>query len=207
MDMRFVWVAALVMALGALAFAGGGASWWDVDDARMASKIEMKVDKCGMHQEIEYQFPQSLVDKLVPPAVVAAMNAMHGGKTMDGGEKEWVDGQLFWELTAKDAQGLKYEVMFTPDGQVHEQENQIAQTAVPGPVQTSIGNQYGTGTVTSWEVILDAGGAVVEYHVKLVEDAGTPEEKHHKVIVQPNGFISGAYLEVQAELEIPVPVR
>ncbi len=57
------------------------------------------------------------------------------------------------------------------------------------------------GRVKAWEVIRDARGAIVEYHVKL-DSSG----RAVKAIVAPGGTVRGARYEVPAEIEVPFAV-
>ena len=45
--MRVALFVLAVLALVAVAYAGDYAKWWDIDDARMASEIEIKMGKNG----------------------------------------------------------------------------------------------------------------------------------------------------------------
>jgi len=203
--MRILLSVVVVAALAVVAFAGEVASWWDLDDAREASKIEIKMGKGGEIIDVEYHVKPDRV----PVAVRNAMEAIYNTTSFDAAEKEAEGGERFYELTVT-VGNFKHEVMFTPDGQVHSKEIETAPGnpthPVPPEVEQTIQAKYGSGTVTAWEVIEDGGGNVVEYHVKLTEGQAS-DQKHYKLIVLPDGFLAGAYLEVVAELEVPMPTR
>ena len=193
------------MAIGVVAYAGG-AMWWDIDAARMASEIEIKIHSNGTVEDVEYHVP---LDQ-VPPAVKAKMGELYPGLPLkDLAEKEYEGGTLFFELAVvKD--GMKHEVMFTPAGQPHSKEIQVAvedpkYPELPG-IRDMVVGKYGEQDLV-FEVILDAEDQLVEYHVKVKTDAGTPQEKRHKLIVTKDGFLAGAFYEVAAEIEVPVPPR
>ena len=194
-----------VTALVVVAYAGEVATWWDLDDARVASKIELKMGKCGEIVDCEYH----VTPDMVPPAVTAAMNALYPGLPPIAAEKELEGGQRFYELSVT-WHGKTVEAMFTPAGEIHSQEIATAigdpDFPVPAAVAATIAAKYPAGQGVEYEVILDEDGAVVEYHVKLTEGVA-PNEKRYKLILTPGGYLADAYLEVVAELEVPIPPR
>ena len=205
--MRILLSVLALVALVVVAYAAEVSTWWDIDDARIASKIEIKISKSGVIEDVEYH----VAPNLVPPAVTAAMAAMYPNDPPIAAEKEYEAGVLFYELAVMAVldpgqQPVKVEAMFTPGGQLHSQEIETRLTStrypVPQPVQETVVEKYPNGAVNAWEVILDGDGATVEYHVKLTEGA-----KHYKLILLPNGYLESAYLEVEAEIEVPVPLR
>ena len=216
-------VAALA-ALAAVAIAGG-AMWWDIDAARMASGIEIKIHSNGTIEDVEYHVPVATV----PTAAIAKMGELYEGfdpaSEEAKAEKEYEGGELFfelaWTVTWTEGEGeeqkefqSKHEVMFTPSGEVHSKEirvhhdSQSDQQKYPDlpQIRQGVMDKYGEDNLVL-EVILDAADELVEYHVKVHTDVGTPQEKHHKLIVTKDGFLAGAYLEVVSELEVPVPPR
>lgn len=192
--MRALAAAVIVGALVAVAFAGPPSAF-DIDDARVATKIEIQMDKAGRIGEIEFHVDPARV----PAAVRAAMDALHPGGPFTGAEKERQDGVLYYELT-REVNGLEVEAMFTPDGKLHSEEIEVAEAAVPGAVKAAVATAYPDATVSKWESIHNAARALVEYHVKLVSGG-----QKVKVMVTPGGAITGAMLEVPAEIEVPAP--
>jgi len=205
--MRVALSVVAVVALAAVAFAGG-AMWWDIDAARMASAIEIKIHSNGTIEDVEYHVPVATV----PTAVVDKMKELYEGfdPTSDEAkaEKEYEGGELFFEL-AWTVEGKKHEVMFTPSGEVHSKEIEIdwgdSTYGDLTPIKTDIQGRYGVSQ-SRCEVILDAADQLVEFHVKLTTGSGD-DAKKHKLIVTKDGFLAGAYLEVVSELEVPVPPR
>lgn len=203
--MRILLSLLAIAALVTVAHAGG-AMWWDIDAARTASEIEIKIHSNGTIEDVEYHVPVATV----PTAVVQAMDGLYPGVTPTAAEKEYEGGELFYELAVV-VGGKKHEVMFTPAGKAHSKEIQVDENDPKYPdlpaIQADILAKYAGATNVVLEVILDAADALVEYHIKLVTDNGTPAEKHHKLIVTKDGFLAGAYLEVAAEIEVPIPPR
>lgn len=192
--MRALTAAVIVGALVAVAFAGPP-NGFDIDDARMAKKIEMQLDKAGRMVEIEFHVDP----KDVPAAVRAAMDKLHPGGPFTGAEKEREDGVLYYELT-REVNGFEVEAMFSPDGRLHSEEIQVPENEVPGVVKAAVAAAYPKGSEPTFEEIRNDERNLVEYHVKL--SAGG---RKHKVMVSPGGTIKGAVLELEAEIEVPAP--
>jgi hypothetical protein len=194
--MKAVFLLGAILGVAVLAYAGG-AGWWDIDDARIASSIEIIMEKDGTVKEVEYHVDPTRV----PPAVWKAMDKMYPGLKPIAAEKEMDAGNLYYEL-AVEKDGRKVEAMFTADGDLYSQEIEVDPATVPEAVKKTIKEKYGDGTVTQWEVIKGPDGNIVEYHVKL-----TAAGKKHKILVSEDGFVFGAYYEVPAEIEVPAPTR
>lgn len=199
-----------VLALGALvlvAYAAEVPQWWDLDDAREATQIDFQIGKNGAFESVGYHVDLTKV----PPAVDNTWLNLptHPGLPAAAAEIRWEGGQRYYELSAVHA-GKRMAATFTREGTVHRQEIEVesGHPQYPTPaVQQAVTAKYPSGTNVSWEAILDGAGQVVEYHVKLVENNGTPNQKHYRLIVLPSGFLAGAYLEIVAELEVPAPPR
>ena len=206
--MRYVVVGVLTLGIVALAVAGNGTSLWNIDDARLVAEtpgkgIEMKVAINGAYEEIEYHYPLSEIGK-VPPQVRDKMDQMFPGP-VTGIEKEYHASGTYWELT-KLVNQKKHEVMFDTAGKPVSFEIAIDVGEVPPPVKNGLEAAYpqAANTAVEWEKIIDG------------EDLATPPSAYHakfkvgsralKVVVQPNGHVPAAYLEVPAEIEVPVPV-
>lgn len=194
--MRTLTTVLLVACVAVLAFADA-LSGWDIDDARMAQKLELQVDKLGNVTELEYHIDPAQV----PQVVRDAMDALHPGGDYAGAEKERQAGVLYYELT-RVVDGREVEAMFTPAGVLHAEEVEVDASAVPEPVKAAIQTAYPEGTVDKWEEIRNDEREVVEYHVKLTE-AG----RKVKVTVSKEGVIQGAVFEIPAEIEVPAPPR
>ena len=197
-----------VLVVGALAVAAyaGGAMWWDIDAARTCTEIEIMIHSNGTVRDVEYHVP---VDS-VPTAVKQGMEALYPGVTPTAAEKEYEGGELYYELAVV-VGGKKHEVMFTPAGKPHSKEIQVDETDPKYPqlpaIKADMLARYAGATDVVLEVIVDGADQLIEFHIKLVTDKGTPAEKNHKLIVMPDGFLAGAYLEVAAEIEVPMPPR
>ncbi len=172
----------------------GHGSDLSVENALQAVKIETTMDAQGRHAETEFHIRPDEV----PEAVHKAMEAKHPGGKYIGAEKEYNNGQLYYEL-AKEIDGFEAEAMFLPDGTPHDSEVQVPVTKVPQGVQDSIQKGYPNGTVNAWEEIRDGKDVLVEYHVKL-----TDGDRNYKVAVSPAGKLTAAWREIPAEIEVPV---
>ncbi|MFV1959552.1 MAG: PepSY-like domain-containing protein [Planctomycetota bacterium] len=172
-------------------------SLWDIDDARIATKIEIQVDKAGNVLEAEFHVdPQ-----VVPAAVRAAMEKLHPGGTFTDAEIERQDGVLYYELTST-SDGRESEAMFLPDGTLHSEENEVGESEVPEAVRAAIKAAFADGQATKWEEIRDEERQLVEYHVKLTRGG-----RKIKAMVTTKGVLRGAVLEVPAEIEVPISLR
>lgn len=196
--MRFVPITALLVVAILFSFADADSHpGWDIDDARLAKKIEMQVDKNGRIQEIEFHTDPSVV----PEAVRAAMRKLHPEGSFTGAEIERQDGVLYYELTST-TDGLDSESMFLPDGTLHSEENEVRADAVPQAVKDAVMSTFANCQVTAWEEIKDGDRALVEYHVKLEHDG-----RNVKAMVSTGGAVTGAVLEIPAEIEVPISLR
>jgi len=166
---------------------------WDGAEALAAEKIEMQVDEHGRTVELEYHVAPSVV----PQAVHAAMDRLHPGGSVVDAEREYVGGQLYWELT-KEIGGREVEAMFRPDGTLYREEIEVSASEIPSAVQEAVRARL-RGQVTKWEAIRDAERRVIEYHAK-----GTRDGKSYKVIAGLDGNVLGMVREVPAEIEVPV---
>ena len=196
--MRFALpMAALALVVGLALAEADTSSLWDIDDARIATKIEIQVDKSGNFREIEFHVDPAVV----PDAVRAAMTKLHpGGKHVDA-EIERQNGITYYEVTSE-TDGIESEAMFLADGTLHSEENQVAESTVPDGVRAAIKASFPEGTVNMWEEIRDGARKLVEYHVKLTQRA-------HKIkaAVSLTGSLISAVREVPAEIEVPISVR
>lgn len=163
-------------------------------DALDAVKLEVQVDGVGAIREIEYHIPPALV----PPAVQAAMDALHPGGAYTDAEREYHGGQVYYELNRM-VGGLEVEAMFLPDGTLHSEEVEIPASKVPEAVRLAITRRYPQSRVTKYEEIRDGKRALVEYHVKLVRDGMA-----YKVMLGRAGEHLGAFREIVSEIEVPV---
>jgi len=127
-----------------------------------------------------------------------AMNELHPGGPFTDAEREYNDGVLYFELS-REVNGLEVEAMFTPEGELHAEEVSVAADTVPQAVKDAIAAEYADGTVTNWEEIRNGARELTAYHVKLGMGG-----KKYKVMVSTEGSITGAYIEVPAEIEVPV---
>ena len=188
----------LILGLGLMPLADARSpADWDIDDARMARKIEIQVDKAGNLQEIEFHIDPARV----PAAVREAMDKLHPGGKFTGAEKERQGGVLYYELTSE-VNGMEAEAMFRPDGTLHAEENEVAASAVPEAVRRTVEATFPGAQVSKWEEIRDGSRKLVEYHVKLVAGG-----RQVKAMITQAGAVTGAVLEVPAEIEVPIPVR
>lgn len=203
--MRVVLVTLVVCLVVALAYAGESASWWDLDAARIAGKVELKMHATGVVETAEYH----VTDAEVPPIVIETMTGLYSNLLPEA-EKGYENGTLYYELSAiKD--GKKVEVLFTPGGELFRKEIEVDPDAspydkLPG-IRDALLQLYEGAEDVVFEAILSAGDQLVEFHVKLTLEKGTSEEQKYKLIVTKDGFLAGAYLEVVAELEVPIPAR
>jgi uncharacterized membrane protein YkoI len=165
---------------------------WSNEDALNAKKIEMAVDTMGKPTEVEYHISPAQV----PEVVREAMDKLHPGGPYTGAEKEWNKGKLYYELT-REVKGMEVEAMFTPDGQLFQQEIEVPASKVPAGVQTAARAALSGGKVKKWEEIRDAD-SLLQYHVKM-ERAG----KHYKIMLTTAGRVTAVLREVPSEIEVP----
>ncbi len=184
-----------ILPLAALLFsacASSGAGWHNAD-ALDATSVEMAVDREGRPLEVEYHIDPSGV----PAVVHEAMNALHPGGRAVAAEKEYVDGELFWELS-KVIGGKEVEAMFHPDGRLHSEEVEVAAASVPEAVRAAVRSRIGADA-TKWEEIRGADRSLFEYHAKALVDG-----KNYKVMVGLDAVVTSVVREVAAEIEVPV---
>ncbi|MHC5010121.1 MAG: PepSY-like domain-containing protein [Planctomycetota bacterium] len=193
--MRYLMTFLAIGVLIVLAYAEGPPGW-DIEAARNAVKFEIQVDESGKHTELEIHIPP----EAVPQAVRDAMDQLHPGGPFTGAEMEWEGEAIFYELT-REVGGFDVEAMFSPEGELHSAEIAVAESSVPQAVRDAIAAKYAGCAVNQWEEIRDGDQQLVEYHVKLTKDG-----KNHKVTVTTAGEVTAAFLEIPAEVEVPVPV-
>lgn len=166
----------------------------NVADAAAADKLEIAVGPKGDVIEVEYHISPALV----PSAVRAAMDELFPGDDV-GAEKERHGDETYYEL-ARVVDGLKMEAMFSADGTLHSIEAELKIDDVPQAVQDKINELYPACKVTSWEAIKDKDQAIIEYHVKLIDETG----RNLKVFAEPLGVVFAVYREMVAEVEVSV---
>lgn len=205
--MRILAIGALLLGVAALAVASNGLSLWNIDDARLCAEtpgkgIEMKVALDGSYEEIEFHYPLSKLGR-VPPFVRDRMDQLFPAGTVAGIEREYHPTGAFWELT-KVVNQKKHEVMFDQGGEPVSFEIEMDEKDVPAAAVNGLNAAYPTAAGFKWEKIVvgaDPGGPVSEYHAKFKIG-----NRNFKVVVTPTGHVPGAYLEVPAEIEVPIPV-
>jgi hypothetical protein len=170
----------------------GGARWSN-DDALDAKKIEMTVNAQGKPTEIEFHMSPAEV----PQVVREAMDKLHPGGAFTDAEKEWNGGKLYYELS-REVKGMEVEAMFTPDGQLFQQEVEVPQSKVPAGVQTAARAALSGGKVTKWEEIRDGDNTLLEYHVKMSRGG-----KDFKLMITLGGRVKAVYREIPSEIEVP----
>lgn len=170
-----------------------GGARWNNEDALNAKKIEMSMNAAGKPMEVEYHISPAQV----PEVVRQAMDKLHPGGAFTDAEKEWYKGKLYYELS-REVKGMEVEAMFTPEGELFQQEIQVSQAKVPAGVQTAARAAVSGGKVKKWEEIRDGNNALVEYHVKMNRGG-----KDYKVMISTAGRTIGVYREVPAEIEVP----
>jgi uncharacterized membrane protein YkoI len=166
---------------------------WSNEDALQAKQIEIAMNAQGKMTEVEFHISPGQV----PEVVRQAMDKLHPGGAFTGAEKEWNDGKLYYELT-REVKGMEVEAMFTPDGQLYQQEIEVAQSSVPAGVQTAARAALSGGKVRKWEEIRDADNALIEYHVKMARGG-----MNYKVKVTTGGRVTHVYREIPGEIEVP----
>ncbi|MEW6073699.1 MAG: hypothetical protein AB1726_14035 [Planctomycetota bacterium] len=163
-------------------------------DALTAVKLELQVDGEGALAEIEYH----IAPADVPPAVRAAMDALHPGGPYTDAEREVQGGELYYELNRL-VGGLEVEAMFTPEGELHSEELEIPAAKAPAAVRDAVAARHPAGQVTKVEEIRDGRRELVQYHVKLKEGG-----RAYKAMFSPAGEHIATYREIVAEVEVPV---
>ena len=164
------------------------------EHAQHVTKLEIQYDEAGALAEVEYH----VAPEAVPPAVRAAMDALHPGGPYTDAEHEFVDGEPYWELNRL-VDGLEVEAMFSPEGVLFSEEVEVRPAQVPAAVRDAVRALYPAGTVSKYEEIRDSERVLEEYHVKLTEDG-----RNHKLLLSTGGALLGDFLELVSEIEVPV---
>ena len=170
-----------------------GGARWNSEDALNAKKIEMTMNAQGKPMEVEFH----ILPSHVPEVVREAMDKAHPGGAFTDAEKEWYKGKLYYELARK-VKGMEVEAMFTPEGQLFQQEIEVPQAKVPAGVQTAARAALSGGKVNKWEEIRDGENKLLEYHVKMLRGG-----KNYKLMLTTDGRVIGVYREVPSEIEVP----
>jgi Putative beta-lactamase-inhibitor-like, PepSY-like len=165
----------------------------DVPEARRAHKVEIQLDGDGSMLEVEYHVSPDQV----PAAVREAMDSLPPGGAFTDAEREVHDGELLFELS-RTVDGLEVEAMFFASGRLHSEELEVRADAVPAEVRSAVDQRFPDGIVDKYEEIRDGSRQLREYHVKVDVDG-----RRHKLILSTSGKVTGDYLELQAELEVP----
>ena len=166
----------------------------DVGEARSARKIEIQVDARGGIVEVEYHADPASI----PEIVRQAMDRLHPGGPFTDAERELNDGVLYYELS-REVDGLEVEAMFTAGGELFSEEVEVRAGDVPQAIRDAITAHLPGGTVAKYEEIRNGSRELVEYHVKLDEDG-----RRHKLILSLEAQVMGDFLELVAEIEVPV---
>ncbi|MHC4816639.1 MAG: hypothetical protein ACYTF8_01080 [Planctomycetota bacterium] len=166
---------------------------WNNEDALNAKKIEMTMSSAGKPMEVEFHISPAQV----PEVVRAEMDKLHPGGAFTDAEKEWYKGKLYYELS-REVKGMEVEAMFTPDGELFQQEIEVSQSKVPAGVQTAARTALSGGKVKKWEEIRDGSNALLEYHVKMARGG-----KNYKIMISTAGRTVGVYREIPSEIEVP----
>lgn len=180
---------------------------WDIGLARDASKLEIVMNADGSMQEIEYYTPLAQI----PEPARQAMTAAFPGATLQPiGEREHVNGVLHYEVSATEDVGgvaMDREGMFTAQGVPYSWELQMPVGEVPAPVQQTMNQRFPNAApgAFTWEKIVlgpDPNAAPYEYHVKVLSDG-----KNYKMVLTGSGTVLTGYLEIPAEIEVPIDIR
>lgn len=166
---------------------------WKNAEALQAETVEAQLDGDGMLVEVEYHTAPSNV----PASIHAAMNELYPDGNATAAEKEFVGGELFWELT-KNMNGKKIEAMFHADGRLHSEEIEVDTNTVPRAVQDAA-RGFAPGATARWEIIRDSARELVEYHAKLTKGG-----KKYKLLVGLDGKLLRVVREINAEIEVPL---
>ena len=182
-----------VLALALVPAGCRSTSAWDARAAREAQAIEVQVTDEGELREIEF----IILPEEVPARVREAMDTLHPGGIATRAERELLGDELYFELT-KEIGGLEVEAMFTPAGELFQEEVQVGADRVPEAVRATVRDWLG-GEPNQWEEIRDGERHLVEYHAK-----GTREGRGYKLLVTLDGVLRGVLREIPAEIEVRV---
>ena len=134
----------------------------------------------------------------IPPHLVAAANAKYPGGTVVGGEKEYGDGRLVWEVV-KVIDGQAWEILLTPTGEIIGGEQALPRAAWPANVvQTALAATDG-GDVTAVEKVWgpEAWGGEA-YHVKVTKHGDSL-----RVGVNADGALVRVVRRVPGQVRVP----
>jgi len=193
--MKIAALAPCLLAIAGAAACQASPARIDVGEARLANKLEMQIDGAGALVEIEYHVDPATL----PTAVRAAMDALHPGGPFTDAERERHGDEMLYELS-RSVDGLEVEAMFDASGLLHSEEVEVRAEDVPEAVRAAVAARFPGVPVRKYEEIRDGARQLREYHVKL--DAGG---QRHKVILSTSGAVKADFLEVVAEVEVPVP--
>ena len=134
----------------------------------------------------------------VPPALVAAANAKHPGGEVIGGEKEWAQGRIVWEVV-KVIDGQTWEILVTTEGKVIGGGLALAPDAWPANVVEAAVAATDGGSVDAVEHVWgpEAWGGEY-YHVKVTKDGDSL-----RVGVNQSGKVVRVVRRVPGQVRVP----
>jgi hypothetical protein len=166
----------------------------DVAGVPARGMVEFAVDDDGNVTEVEYHIAKDTL----PAAVLQTADELFPGSIVTDAEKEWHGTTLYYEVTKKKG-AEEWEVMMTPEGMPHRYEIEVNPNDVPAVVLAAADNAVAGGRRTKVEKILDGDKNLIQYHIK--KDV---KGIKYKILISPDGGLSGLYREVPAEIEVPV---
>ncbi len=204
--MRSLLTACALVALGAALVAGLPASAKDagklppdvvslMNGTRVGGEFAVEVDASGNVTWIEAGIAVDDVPKVCRDA---ADKEVPEGKAVDG-EKEWIDGTVYWEVV-KEVDGRRHEVLMKEDGTVVGHEEELAEADWPKDVVAAADKAVPDGKIVIIEKVqgLEAGGPP-EYHVKKEIDG-----EQQRISVSMEGAKVGRILrKINAEFRVP----
>lgn len=161
---------------------------------RPGGEFSMEIDDCGRLFRLEAE----VLATQVPPACLAAADRAAPGGEVKGVYKEWIQGNVYFEVI-KAVDGLRREVMMRPDGTVVGHEDVLAPATVDAGVLAAADKVVPGGEVLAVERISgpEALGGM-EYHVKTRLNGEV-----QRVSVLPGGQVGRVLRKIQAEVKIP----
>ncbi len=124
---------------------------------------------------------REISQKDLPTAVLSAFHDTYPQGTIKGVSEEVDNGQTYYEIESIEGT-IERDILFLPDGTIHEVEEGINVTALPAAVVDAIKAKYAKGKIERAEKKTE--GKTVQY--ELIVESG---EQNFEILLNPDGNI------------------
>ncbi len=131
---------------------------------RMATCAAMLLVALSIGTDLLAQKPDKNKRDKPPAAVVAAFQKAYPNATIKRVATEHEGGKLVYEVESVD-QGRRRDILYTPEGNTIEVEEEIQQSALPEAVLATVKKQHPRATISKCEKV--TRGATIEYEIHL----------------------------------------